>query len=389
MDLESQMNNILIISPFFFPEPISTGKYNTLVAKELSQGTGCIDVLCAHPIYPKWKIEPTSKQLVGVNAIRGGKYLKFPKNVLLRRAVLELWFCIFVFFRLLFSKKKYTHIVPIFPPSLFMILVPFFTKKAKITGIVHDLQGIYAKRNSGFLKKIIFSFIKTIEKKAFRNCDQLIFLSEDMMRVASSEYDLDPTKNSVNYPFVTIDEFSDVGKLNHIIPDNQVSIVYSGALGEKQAPNELAEFMESVVQANSNVKAYIFSQGPEFELLKNNYTNINFHPLVDEEDLSELLVRSTVQILPQAQGTSDGSLPSKLPNLLASGCKIFCITDPGSELVRILNSYSNAAVEHEWDNVKLSEGCLKLLSSDVKSEVDNELLSKFRIQTLVDKILTR
>lgn len=383
------MNKILMISPFFYPEPISTGKYNTIVAKELSSNGFKVEVLCSHPIYPKWKVEPTADVLEGVNTIRGGRYLKFPNNVLMRRAILELWFCFFVLFKLAFSKNKYTHIVPIFPPSLFMLFVPLLAKKAKITGIVHDLQGIYANRNSGFVKRVIFGAIKLVESRAFKSCDQLIFLSEDMMRVASEQYDLDVEKNSVNYPFVTIERFTNKGNLSHIIPDDQVSLVYSGALGEKQAPKQLASFMEAVVQANDNVKAYIFSQGPEFESLKSEHQAIQFNSLVDEDDLPELLMRSSVQILPQAEGTSDGSLPSKLPNLLASGCKIICITDPGSELVRILNSYSNATVEHKWDIEQLRGSCQGLLNSDVTSEADNELLDKFRIQTLVDKILMR
>jgi hypothetical protein len=136
------MKNILLLSPFFFPEPISTGKYNAVIAKELSKEVNSIDVLGAHPIYPKWKIEPTDKQLDGITAIRGGRWLKFPNNVLLRRAVLEIWFCLFVFFKIITSGKKYTHIVAIFPPSLFMLCVPFLSKKAKLIGIVHDLQGI-------------------------------------------------------------------------------------------------------------------------------------------------------------------------------------------------------------------------------------------------------
>lgn len=381
------MKRVLLISPFFYPEPISTGKYNTLLAKELSCSVDQIDVLCAHPIYPKWVVEPTSKQIKGITAIRGGRYLSFPGNVLLRRAILEIWFCFFVVYKLVFLRKKYSNIISVFPPSLFMVFVPFFSKKAKVSGIVHDLQGVYANRDQGLIKKIIFRLIKAVEKRAFSSCDHLIFLSEDMMRVASETYNLEPSNNCVNYPFVTVDVFTDKENLAHIIPKNTTSLVYSGALGEKQAPKQLACFMETVVQKNPSIKAYIFSQGPEFESLRLEHPGINFHPLVDEEDLPELLIRSSVQIVPQAEGTSDGSLPSKLPNLLASGCKIFCITDPGSELVRILESYSNASVQHKWNVDILSDSCLDLIHNNVSKQSDADLLDKFRIQTLVDKIL--
>lgn len=383
----SVVNNVLLLSPFFYPEPISTGKYNAILAKELGEKVDSVDVLCAHPIYPKWKVEPTNKQLDGITAIRGGKWLKFPNNVLLRRAVLEIWFFFFVFFKLLISNKKYTHIVPIFPPSLFMLLVPMLAKKAKVVGIVHDLQGVYAKQNAGIIKRIIFSFIKKIESKAFSCCDKLVFLSEDMKKSASKEYMLQEDKNVVHYPFVTIDSFDNHGHLEGVMPSGSVSLVYSGALGEKQAPELLAQFMEKAVEDNPDITAYIFSQGPLFDNLRAKYKKIQFHGLVDECDLPELLLRSTIQILPQAMGTSDGSLPSKLPNLLASGCKIICITDKGSELVRILNSYSQSVTANSWDAEYLSNLIEKLLSFNNASACDDELLSMFRKESLVETVI--
>lgn len=380
------MKDILLLSPFFYPEPISTGKYNAVIAKELSVEVDSVDVLCAHPIYPKWQVEPTNKQLDGVNAIRGGRWLKFPSNVLLRRAVLEVWFFFYVLFKIFSSKKKYSHVIAIFPPSLFMMIVPMLSKHSKIVGIVHDLQGIYAKQNSGLVKRIIFGAIKKVESHAFSCCDKLIFLSEDMKESARVEYSL-KNESVVHYPFVTINAFENLGHLKDIIPDGEVSLVYSGALGDKQAPELLAQFMEEFVSENPSVVAYIFSQGPIFESLKLSYPKINFHGLVDEADLPELLMRSTIQILPQATGTSDGSLPSKLPNLLSSKCKILCITDTGSELVRILEAYSQSTVSNSWDINGLKTLTAELLETECIESDDSELLNMFRKESLVKTIV--
>ena len=378
--------SVLILSPFFFPEPISTGKYNTLLASSLNDEGFDVDVLCCHPLYPKWVVEKTVVQLKGTNAIRGGGWLRFPSNTYLRRAILEVWYLLFVFNKLVVRKGKYSHVIVIFPPSLFMMCVPFFVKKAKLIGIVHDLQGIYAGNESNTVKKIIFRLIKRVEKVSFNSCDKLIFLSEDMKRVAENVYDLDAVRNVVRYPFVTIDKFVNNSKLSGTIADGQNTIVYSGALGEKQAPLKLASFMSAFVSKNSDFKAYIFSQGPEYEILRKEFSNISFFPLVDESDLPELLLRSTIQVLPQESGTSDGSLPSKLPNLLASECKILCITDPGSELVRILNGYSLSTVSHVWDNESLIDEAEMLLKSK-KVEKDNNLLKRFTKQALIKTII--
>jgi glycosyltransferase involved in cell wall biosynthesis len=337
-------------------------------------------------LYPKWAVEKTDKQLKGTNAIRGGAFLKLPSNILLRRAALEIWYFSFILSKLLFHKRKYNYIVTIFPPSLFMLCVPFLSRKAKLIGIVHDLQGVYANKNEGLLKKTIYGAIKLVERRAFNSCDKLVFLSEDMKKNSEKLYSLEQYKNIVRYPFVTIDKFINNKKLTDIIPDGQKTIVYSGALGEKQAPKKLASFMSAFVKKNPNYKAYIFSQGHEFETLKGQFNDIQFFSLVSEFDLAELLLRSTVQVLPQESGTSGGSLPSKLPNLLASQCRILCITDPGSELVRILDSYSLSTVSHVWDIDTLIIKTEKLLKS-IKSDSDVDLLTKFTKESLVNSII--
>lgn len=383
------MKSILLLSPFFYPEPISTGKYNTILAKELSCSVDELTVACSHPVYPKWVVEKSNEQLEGMKIIRGGAGLKYPSNTLFRRFVLELWFFCFVFKELIFNRNKYSHIVPIFPPSLFMLLVPILCKKATVIGIVHDLQGVYANLGSSFIRKFIFKLIKIVESWSFKACDKLIFLSEDMKDIASTEYSLTSNKIYVHYPFVTIDSFEDTGALNGIIDKKCYSVVYSGALGEKQSPNELGDFMSKIQELNENTKSYIFSQGPEFEKLKMAYPDINFHNLVDEKSLPELLLSSTVQIIPQAPGTSDGSLPSKLPNLLASGCKILCITDEGSELVRILDAYEAAHVNRSWKTDSLVDATLQLIDKKIDINDSQELLDKFRKESLVNTILEK
>ena len=45
---------ILIVSPFFYPELISTGKANQHLAEAfVAEGHG-VTVVCSHPLYPTW-----------------------------------------------------------------------------------------------------------------------------------------------------------------------------------------------------------------------------------------------------------------------------------------------------------------------------------------------
>ena len=88
--------NILLISPFFFPEPISTGKFNTNFVKGLVDKGHKVRVLCFHPFYPDWKVKKSDAQLEGIEIIRGGSKISYPKKIIFRRLVLEFSFAFFI-----------------------------------------------------------------------------------------------------------------------------------------------------------------------------------------------------------------------------------------------------------------------------------------------------
>jgi len=61
-----------------------------------------------------------------------------------------------------------------------------------------------------------------------------------------------------------------------------------------------------------------------------------------------LYARSTVQVIPQAEGSEDACLPSKLPNILATGSAVFGICASGSELAEIIRTCSGLSVS-SWE----------------------------------------
>ena len=78
-------------------------------------------------------------------------------------------------------------------------------------------------------------------------------------------------------------------------------------------------------------------------------TRVKFHDLVPDEMLGALYERSTVQLVPQAEGVGSGAFPSKLPNLLKAGVPVFAISDVDSELGSILRQSRIGMVAHNWD----------------------------------------
>ena len=344
--------SVLVLSPFFYPEPISTGRYNTVLAQELVRQGETVDVITSHPLYPSWQPQRSIVQLPGMTIRRGGGWLTYPRPAVLRRLLLEVWFAAHVCLQLLRAGKPPTRVIAIFPPCAFMVLLPSLLPRSAIKiGIVHDLQGVLAERGGGRAGRLLRNVIGWIEKRAFTGCNRLIFLSKTMANRAIEEYSLDPTRCSVHYPFLTLpaDGTRQGVALENVLPSGVIHIVYSGALGEKQEPGKLVAFMGELVRRHPGIQCHIFSGGPLFDRLRGDSVlgaGVAFHALVPETALDELYARSTIQLLPQAKGTSEGCLPSKHPKLLASGVPVFAICDDNSEIAGLLDQAGEGAAGH-------------------------------------------
>lgn len=399
--MNDKMNRVLLLSPFFFPEKISTGRYNTFLARTLLKKGADIRVIASHPLYPDWKPHFAQEEMEGVRVYRGGGRLRYPSNNILRRMLLELWFSWHVLRgiqKLRWKREMPDVVVSVFPPSLFQLLCSlFFPEDVREMGIVHDLQGVYANKKKGLLGKFLADFIHFLEKRAFSECDRLVFLSREMLEEAVSEYSLEKSRCCVVYPPVTIKRCLQSNSLDAIFPEGYKHVVYSGALGEKQNPVKLFELIHGASISNLNVMFHCFSSGPLFNVLRKKYTSldvpIKFHALVDEDDLWELYNRSDVQIIPQLPGSSKGCLPSKLPNLLAAGVPILAITEPSSELGVIVNK-SGGVVVPEWTSNAFVVGLKNVLDisdrftrEDIRKRNEETILPDFSIDKLADIVM--
>ena len=387
------MKKILVISPFFYPELISTGKFNTDMVIALRDKGHNVKVLCYHPFYPEWRVTESDKKLKGITIIRGGKNIVFSSKTILRRIVLEFSFMFFVLRKIVKHQKNIDIIIPVFPPSLAFYFITFLLKKeTKKVGIVHDLQEIYSSKKKGNIFKFFNKVISHVEKKVYSSCDRLIFLSEEMKIFARDRYQLREEDLKVQYPFVTIDAYKDKkDELSDLFDKDKKHIVYSGALGEKQNPIALYNLFEYCSTKLIKVHFHFFSKGNVFNELKSRNKNLNiyFHNLVSKDNIEEMYQKSFIQIIPQQSGTSQGSLPSKLPNLLASRCNIICITDKDSEIDKLFLKHQLNKVLNSWNKDLFLEAINDFFE---KKESNNQLHLEisdrlFNVNSMINIIL--
>ena len=349
------MKRVAIISPFFYPELIGSAPYNYDLAVKLRKENMIVEVYCSHPMYPEWKPKKGDLNVNDIKLFRGGLWLKYPNKNILRRLILETWFFFFILINI-FRINRNDLVFVIFPPSLMALTLFFLRKNTKIIGIVHDLQAVHLGEGS-FLKECLRKMIKFFEKAAFNACNNLIFLSAEMQNEVCNEYKITEDRCAVVYPSITIQNFHNKNNLSKTFNEDFFNIVYSGALGQKQDPYQIFKTAKLLVEKNTKLRFYFFSNGQEFDRLRemNSSENIIFKDLVKKEDLPELLVRSDLQLISQIQGSSKGSLPSKLPNILASGTPVLSITDRGSELQEILENQEGCFILNEWDTKKITK----------------------------------
>ncbi len=351
---------IVIVSPFFYPELISTGKANQHLAEALvTEGHG-VTVVCSHPLYPSWLPVRSDAAIDGVKILRGGAWLRYPRAMPLRRLLLEAWFALYAL-RCVWSLRKQTDVViSILPPSLFAFFLHLILPRAvRRVAVVHDLQGVLAAQQKGLHRRAIIRLIHAVENRAFRSQDLCIFFSGDMARVAQTSYRLEPAKIAVQYPFITLpqrrpESAAAAQRLKDLFPPEYLHVVYSGALGYKQNSRQLVAFLQSAAQRHPDVMFHVLSGGPFFQELRARYEKasgpaVKFHPLVSEQDLAELYARSAVQLIPQAEGTEVAALPSKLPNLLAAGVHLLAICGQSSEVGRLIQQAGTGSIVERWD----------------------------------------
>jgi len=397
MSLSSGGKRILFISPFFFPEEISTGKYNSHLVKTLSEKGHSVQVITSYPLYPDWEPKMTQATLPGVDIHRGGLGIRYPKSQVLRRIVLESWFAWYTMKYVLRRRNDTDLLIVIFPPVFFMLFAHILLPKRVIRiGIVHDLLGVMATSAKKHSRKIIAKLIRLVESFALGKCDRLVCLSESMRNVITEKYGIPEQKCSVHYPFVSTAYVTrKTNQLSDIFDENHLHVVYSGALGEKQKPVEISEFFQLLCKSRKNLKCHIFSRGPLFDKVRrcaslNNVDRMFFHDLVPEELLTELFDRSTVHVIPQAEGVSAGAFPSKLPNLLAHGVPVFAICDKNSELATVVTKMGYGKYVDVWDMPTLVAQMASFFMeiegvshSEIREKNEKSLLEMFSVDDLV------
>ena len=360
--------NIIIISPSFYPDKIGIANYNYLTAKFFSNNKHRVHVVTAMPYYPEWKIKKPYdkapfylKETIGKGIIVYRTKMYVPTKPTTVKRIFQVLH--FLFFSLkhipsLPIKSKVLVVAPYTINILLGLLLKWF-KKCKIWCHVQDFEFDLGIQNFklGFLSQSLYFLEKTLLKK----CDKVSTISQSMKK----KLYLKTSIKGYYFPnFVDLDSYKkSFTPHSYYLNSTKPNLLYSGNIGEKQ---DWAFFIRFCHFNIEKLNFTIVGDGPKLDWIKkqlNKQKNVRFYRLVKSSDLPRLLRSFDAHLLFQKNNILDSVMPSKLLGMMASKKPCFVKGNKESEIKKIIR-VSESGIFFDDNNIeKITESIIEYLAN--------------------------
>lgn len=335
---------ILLLGLNYAPELIGTGPYTTGLVEALAERGHEVRAVVGQPYYPEWRPRSghrgwSREEIGGVSIIRVPHFIPArPSGA--RRLLHQLSFALaaapVLLGEALFWRPD--RVITIAPS---LMAAPLALLAARFSGAsswlhLQDFE-FEAAIATGLVSnnRLITDVLGGAEQRILRGFDRVSTISPAMCRRLAEKGVLRGR----------IGEHLNWGDVAHMAPLGRASVfrqkwnitsrhvaLYSGALGRKQGLELVLEAARRLAHRD-DLTFVICGNGPyraELEAKAADLGNIRFFDLQPREQLGELLALASVHLLPQIAGAADLVLPSKLANMLASGCPIIATAAKGT-----------------------------------------------------------
>ncbi|WP_369062139.1 WcaI family glycosyltransferase [Caulobacter sp. 73W] len=343
---------ILIVALNYAPELVGCAKYTTELAEDLACRGHKVEVVCAPPYYPHWRVLAgysgarwTSEHINGVRVNRAPLYVP-PRPTGLKRIIHLASFGLSAGPAAVFAARRLRpDVVFTVAPTLASSMTALLS--AQITGAKKWLHIQDFEVDAAFELGLLGSarsraFALKAEKALLNSFDIVSTISPAMAALLGSKGV--PTNRVVEFRnWVDVDAISmhpesatNLRAELQIGPDKVVAL-YSGNMAAKQGIEMLAEVARGAAASNPKLVFLFCGDGPakgELEHRSSGLGNVRFLPLQPLERLSELLATADIHLLPQRPEAADLVLPSKLTGMLASGRPVVAMAPNGSGLAQ-------------------------------------------------------
>ncbi|MDR3631660.1 MAG: glycosyltransferase WbuB [Desulfocapsaceae bacterium] len=342
----------MLIAINYWPELTGIGKYTGEMAQWLVENGWDVRVITAPPYYPAWQISKEysgwryhSENMHGVSITRCPLWV--PSRVNCLKRILHLMsFGLSSLPVILWQAWRWR------PDIVFTVEPPLFCAPAALLGArlgkarswlhVQDFE-VDAAFGLGMLRsRRLQKWILGAERFLLRRFDRVSAISERMVDRLKQKK-VENSRRMVFQNWVELDRIRPLHATSPLraewgVEDNEIVILYSGNLGEKQGLEILVDAARKL-QHRSELVFLLCGDGAarsRIEQLAKGLANLRFKPLQPADRLNDLLNLADIHVLPQRADAADLVLPSKLTNMLASGRPVVATASAGTQVADLV-----------------------------------------------------
>ena len=342
------MKKITLISGYYYPEQTAIGLYNTQMVEYLEKKGYEVSVITGFPNYPEWKIRDNykDKNTFFSETIGNTKVYRYKQYVPSNPTFLKRIFLImsFTYGSLIniFKVKECDLVFSTVPFTSTMLLGWILKKRtnAKQWNHVQDFEFDAAletgvSKKIGGLGRLFFKCLYKIETFLLNRGDVNSTIGLQMVDKIAKKSKVE----SFFFPnWIESSKINpDKSKPHKYLNGSEFKILYSGNIGDKQDWELFLSFLEKLKPFK--VKVIVIGAGARKEWLcqrMEHFDNVEYHPPVEYEELSDLLCSADLHILFQKSDLIDSLMPSKILGMMASAKPSLVTGNTVSEVKKVL-----------------------------------------------------
>jgi len=343
---------LLLITLNYWPELTGIGKYTAEMAEWLAENGWEVRVITAPPYYPAWQISQNyskwrycSENVKGIRITRCPLWVPRRLNGL-KRILHLMSFALSSFHVILWQSLRWR------PDMIFTVEPPLFCAPAALLGArlvkaqswlhVQDFE-VDAAFELGILhSRLLRRLILFTEKFLLRQFDMVSAISDCMVERLRGKK-VQKSRRILFQNWVELNRIHPLCSPSLLrvewgVKENQIAILYSGNLGEKQGLEILIEAAR-MLQHRKELVFLLCGDGAarlRFEHMAQGLANLKFKPLQPVNRLNDLLNLADIHVLPQRANVADLVLPSKLTNMMASGRPVVATASAGTQVADLV-----------------------------------------------------
>jgi colanic acid biosynthesis glycosyl transferase WcaI len=363
---------VLIVGLNYAPEPTGIAPYTAGLASGLAREGYDVEVLTAFPHYPHWRVHDgyhglSHREVIsGVNIRRLRHYIPHGTSGILR-AISEFSFGV----RLVCSRWGSAEVVICVSPALIssamaIARVRLGRKRPAIGLVVQDLYsvGVAEIRGAGLFSRII----SKVEAWSAKRVDGVSVIHERFRNRISSALGVADDSISVVRNWTHVEAVADFDRSDFrrkMMWDDRQVILHAGAMGEKQALENVIEAARHAEENAWNLHFVLMGDGKQRQCLEaraRGISSVEFLDPLPQVQYGQAMRSADALLVNERPGVLEMAVPSKLTSYFSTGVPVLAATAPSSTTAEEVAASGAGVCVVSGNPVRLAEAAKELCS---------------------------